>query len=59
MSNYPLRNARLVMTQYRRHIMDCKKRWGHVRGLIHRRALLTAYLKAKRAVLAGQELVDA
>ena len=54
-----MRKARHIMTVYRRHLLGCKKKWGSARGLIHYRALLDSYLKAKRAVLAGEELVDA
>jgi hypothetical protein len=54
-----MRKARHIMTVYRRHLLGCKKKWGSARGLIHYRALVDSYLKAKRAVLAGEELVDA
>lgn len=54
-----MRNARHIMMVYRRHLLGSKKKWGTARGLIHYRALLESYLKAKRAVLAGLELVDA
>lgn len=54
-----MRNAHHIMSVYRRHILGSKKKWGTARGLIHYRALLGSYLKAKRAVLSGQELVDA
>lgn len=43
----------LVMRQYRRHIMDCKHKWGSARGLIHYRQLLETYLAAKRLVVNG------
>lgn len=44
---------RLVMTQYRRHILSCKKRWGTARGLVHYRGFIASYLWAKREVLRG------
>lgn len=40
------------MTQYRRHLLGCKRKWGTARGLIHYRALLSEYLSAKRDVIA-------
>lgn len=60
------------MTSYRRFIIETKSKWNSqltshgkpparriVRSIIHYRPYVDAYLKAKRAVLAGQELVDA
>lgn len=47
------------MTIYRRYLIDLKRKRGTARNLIHYRGYLGAYLKAKRAVVAGQELVDA
>lgn len=41
----------LVMSQYRRHILSSKKRWGTARGLIHYRQLVETYLAAKRLVV--------
>ena len=41
-------NPQLVMTQYRRHILSCKKRFGSARSLIHRRKYIETYLWAKR-----------
>ena len=45
---------RLVMRQYRRHIMDCKRKWSSARGLIHYRRFIDSYLWAKRVVLAQE-----
>ena len=42
----------LVMTQYRRHILSAKKRYGSARSLIHYRRFIESYLWAKRQVLA-------
>jgi hypothetical protein len=47
------------MTVYRGHLLGKKRKWGTARGLIHYPQILDSYLKAKRAVIAGQELVDA
>jgi hypothetical protein len=44
-------NPHLVMTQYRRRILSCKKRWSTARGLIHYKVLVQTYLWAKRQVL--------
>lgn len=44
----------LVMTQYRRHIMSSKRRWGTARGLVHYREFIASYLWAKREVLRGR-----
>ncbi len=59
------RNARHIMTVYRRHLLDAKRKGTQrgarrsVRGLIHYRGFIASYLEAKRAVIAGQELVQA
>lgn len=44
-------NPQLVMSQYRRHILSSKKRWGTARGLVHYRAFMQTYLWAKREVI--------
>jgi hypothetical protein len=36
-----------VMSQYRRHILTCKKKWGTARGLIHYRSIVNEYLRCK------------
>jgi hypothetical protein len=67
-----MRNARHVMESYRRYIIETKRVWNRqltshgrppakriARSLIHYRAYVASYLKAKRAVLAGVELVGA
>ena len=43
--------ARTVMTQYRRHVLGCKRRWGSARGLAHYRDFVASYRLAKREVL--------
>lgn len=48
-------NPRLVMTQYRRHIMSFKKSYGTARGLIHYRGFIQSYLWAKRLSLTTRE----
>jgi hypothetical protein len=48
---HPHPDPRHVMTQYRRHITDCKQKWGTARGLIHYRQIVQTYLAAKRAAL--------
>jgi hypothetical protein len=42
---------RQVMTQYRKHILDCKRRWSTARGLIMYRRMIQTYLWAKRSAL--------
>jgi hypothetical protein len=42
---------RQVMTQYRKHILDCKRRWNTARGLIMYRRMIQTYLWAKRSAL--------
>jgi hypothetical protein len=37
-----------VRRQYRRHILNCKKKWGSARSLIHYRRIIDAYLETKR-----------
>jgi len=54
-----VRKSRHIMSVYRRHLLGSKKKWGTARGLIHYRSFVDSYLLAKRAVLAGQEFVDA
>lgn len=67
-----MRPAKHIMTTYRRFIVEGKAKAAlqsrshgrdpskrAMRALIHYRAYVDAYLKAKRAVLAGQEMVDA
>lgn len=67
-----MRNARHIMTTYRRFLVQTKRKWNLqvtstgrlpvkriARGLLFYRAYVDAYLRAKRAVLSGQELVDA
>jgi hypothetical protein len=67
-----MRNARHIMTSYRRFLVQIKRKWNLqvtssgrapvrriARGLLFHRAYVDAYLKAKRAVLTGQDLVDA
>lgn len=67
-----MRNARHVMTSYRHFIVGTKHKWNAqavssglppakraARALLFHRAYIDAYLKAKRAVFAGEELVDA
>lgn len=44
-------DPRLVMSQYRRHILSCKKRWSSARSLVHHRRFIESYLWAKRQVL--------
>jgi hypothetical protein len=48
---HPHPDKRHVMSQYRRHIMNCKKKWSSARGLIHYRALVATYLAAKRSLM--------
>lgn len=68
----PMRNARHIMTSYRRFILGTKRKWNLqmvsngrlpakriARSLLLHRNYSDAYLKAKRAVLAGQEFADA
>jgi hypothetical protein len=45
------------MRQYRRTIMDAKKRYGTARSLVHYRELLACYLSAKR--IAAQQKATA
>jgi hypothetical protein len=67
-----MRNARHIMCSYRRYVVGTKRKWNLqlvstgrppvrriARALLLHRQYVQAYLKAKRAVLAGQELVDA
>lgn len=67
-----MRNARHVMNSYRHFIVGTKRKWNLqavssgqapakrvARALLFHRAYVEAYLKAKRAVFAGEELVDA
>ena len=67
-----MRNARHIMTSYRRYIVGTKRKWNLqlvstgrppakriARAVFLHRAYVQAYLKAKRAVFAGQEFVDA
>lgn len=63
-----VRNARHIMNAYRRYLMAYKFKQNEqrsipnkraARGLIYYRAYVEAYLAAKRAVVAGEELVDA
>ena len=67
-----MRNARHVMTSYRRFIVGTKHKWNLqlmstgrapvkriARGLLLHRAYIQAYLQAKRAVVDGREMVDA
>jgi hypothetical protein len=67
-----MRNARHIMTTYRRFLIQTKAKWNLqltsngrpparrvLRGIIHYRAYVQSYLKAKRAVIAGLEMVDA
>ena len=67
-----MRNARHIMTTYRRFLVQTKRKWNLqvtsigrspvkriTRGLLFYRAYVDAYLKAKRAVLSGEELIDA
>lgn len=44
----------LVMSQYRRHILSCKKRWSSARGLVHYKGFVQSYLWAKRIVIASR-----
>lgn len=37
-----------VRRRYRRHILDCKKKWGSARGLLHYRNFVETYLWAGR-----------
>lgn len=46
-------DPRLVMSQYRKHILGCKKSWGTARSLIHYQRFIDAYLLAKRRVLSA------
>ncbi len=67
-----MRNARHIMTSYRRYIVGTKGKWNSqliskgrppvkriARAVLLHRAYVEAYLKAKRAVFAGKEFVDA
>lgn len=64
-----LRDARRVMTSYRRFLLTTKRKWGtrpghtsrnrSIRSLIHYRRYIDAYLEAKRAVVAGRQMVNA
>ncbi len=67
-----MRNARTLMTAYRQYILNKKRHWNlqlisqgrppsrrAARALLYYRNYLDAYLKAKRAVVAGEEEVDA
>jgi hypothetical protein len=45
----------LVMTQYRKHILACKRKMGSARGLIHYKRLVETYLWAKRVVIGERE----
>lgn len=38
----------LVMSQYRKHILSCKRKWGTARGLVHYKRIVQTYLWAKR-----------
>lgn len=59
------RNARHIMTVYRRYVLDAKRKGTQrgarraARGLLHYRGFIASYLESKRAVIAGQELVQA
>lgn len=46
-------DPRLVMSQYRRHILSCKKRWSSARSLVHYKGFIQSYLWAKRVVIAS------
>lgn len=67
-----MRNARTVMTGYRRYILNQKRIWNTnqvsqgrafnrraVRSMIKYLLWIQAYLAAKRCVVAGIEMVDA
>jgi len=67
-----VRNARHVMSAYRHYILATKRNWNldrtsHgksparriARALVHYHGYMDSYLKAKRAVVAGNEMVDA
>lgn len=45
-----MRNPELVMRQYRRYILSCKKKWGTARGLLHYSEIMKEYLDAKRQI---------
>lgn len=67
-----MRPARHIMTTYRRFLVEGKRSRNRdmvsqgrapsrriMRALLHYRAYVDAYLRAKLAVLAGEPLVDA
>lgn len=45
---HPHPDKRHVVRTYRQHILNCKRRWGTARGLIHYRAIVETYLACKR-----------
>jgi hypothetical protein len=47
-------DARTVMSQYRRHILGCKRHWGSARGLMKYREFIATYKLAKRECLSHQ-----
>lgn len=49
----------LVLSQYRRHILSCKKRWSTARGLVHYKGFIQSYLWAKRIVIRNAQSVEA
>lgn len=52
-SGYHTGDPRLVMTQYRRHILSRKKRWSSARSLCNYAGFIESYLWAKRLVVAS------
>lgn len=47
MSSHPHPNTLHVRKQIRRHIMNCKHKFGSARSLIHYRRLIRTYLWTK------------
>lgn len=47
-------SPQLVMSQYRRHILACKRKFGTARGLFHYCAYIDTYLWAKRQVIGAR-----
>lgn len=55
---YHTGDPRLVMRQYRRHIMNSKKRWSSARSLCNYAGFIESYLWAKRLVIAARRADD-
>lgn len=51
---HPHHNKAHLVSQYRKHILSCKRRWSTARGLVHYRKIVATYLWAKRELLSSR-----